>query len=67
MKNDEKPNLGGTGKGVKAKQDRAERSAKALRDNLRRRKTQARGRDLGDGGSSGAVGDSAAASKNNSE
>lgn len=44
MKNQENRPSGGVGKGQKAREDRAERSARALRDNLRRRKMQARGR-----------------------
>lgn len=45
MKKHEDSASGDAGKGQKAREDRAERSARALRDNLRRRKMQARGRE----------------------
>lgn len=44
MKDGEKQQSGGSGKGQAAQRARAERSARALRDNLRRRKMQVRER-----------------------
>jgi hypothetical protein len=58
MKNGTKQQSVGPDKGQAVRQAREERSARALRDNLRRRKAQARDRGYGGDAPDNAVGDS---------
>jgi len=58
MKNGKKQQSVGSDKGQAVRQAREERSARALRDNLRRRKAQARDREDGDDVSDKMLGDS---------
>lgn len=58
MKNGKKQQSDGPDKGQAVRQTREERSARALRDNLRRRKAQARDREDGDDVSDRALGGS---------